>query len=158
MPPHLKVLLLLALPLALVGCDHATKQLAALHLRGHASIEVIPRVLELTYTENRDVGFGALRFVPARVRRPLILATGGALLLLLGLLWHHRRAGPPLEHVAFALLAAGGLGNVMERLLRGYVVDFVHVRGWPVFNMADVWLVMGGLLMAVATRRSLARR
>jgi signal peptidase II len=158
MRPLLKLLMLVTLPLALVGCDHATKQLATRHLRGHAHIEVIPRVLQLAYTENRDVGFSALRFVPPRVRKPLILVMGAGVLVLLGLLWHHRRAAPPLEHVAFALLAAGGLGNVLDRLLRGYVVDFVHVRGWPVFNMADVWLVTGGLLMAVATRRSLARR
>ena len=124
------------------------------HLRGQASVQVIPRVMRLTYTENRDVGFSALRFVPPRVRRPLILGLGASVLLLLGTLWYRRRAAPPLEHVAFALLAAGGLGNVLDRLLRGYVIDFVHVRGWPVFNMADVWLVMGGLLLLLITRRA----
>lgn len=154
MRPHLKLLLLFALPLVLVGCDHATKELATRHLRGHASVEIIPRVFQLTYTENRDVGFSALRFIPLRVRRPLILAVGAVVLLGLGLLWYHRRAAPPLEHVAFALITAGALGNILDRLFRGYVVDFAHLRGWPVFNMADAWLVLGALLMIVVTRRA----
>ena len=49
--------------------------------------------------------------------------------------------------VGLALVLAGALGNYADRLLRGYVVDFIHVTHWPVFNIADVLLTVGGALV-----------
>jgi signal peptidase II len=127
----------------LVGCDHATKHLAQTELRGHAPVNLITNVLELRYTENRDVGFSLLRRVPEPVRKPLIFGVGAIGLTFLGFLWWNRRRAAWPEQAAYAILMAGALGNLTDRLIRGYVVDFVYLHHWPVFNAADVFLVVG---------------
>lgn len=149
-------LLFLVFVLGLVGCDHATKWLAVSELRGQPSSAraLIPGLLDLRYTENRDVGFSLLRSVPEGVRKPLIFTGVGAGLLVLGALWWQRRSARWPEHVAYSLLLAGGLGNLSDRLLRGYVVDFVYLHYWPVFNMADVFLVIGAGLLLLLSRRA----
>ncbi len=53
--------------------------------------------------------------------------------------------------VGFALVFSGALGNIVDRAARGYVVDFIHVRGWPVFNVADIAVVVGMGLIALAS-------
>jgi signal peptidase II len=142
------LLLLTGLVTGLVGCDHATKHLAAARLAGRAAVTVVDGAVSLRYVENRDSAFGLLHRLTPDVRRPLLvaaslLATAG----ILALWWSRRRAGG-LAHLAFALVLAGGVGNLVDRALRGYVVDFVHVRYWPVFNVADAYLVVGlGLLL-----------
>lgn len=145
---------LLGLVLLLVGCDHGTKHLAAERLAGEAPLALIPGVLDLRYTENRDVAFSLLRQLGLDgVGRHLgLLAT--LMLLVLGALWlRERKRATQLEHVGYALAMAGALGNVLDRLVRGYVVDFVHLYHWPVFNVADVAIVAGLGCLLVASRR-----
>lgn len=146
-------LLFALLVVGLVGCDHATKHIAQTELRGQPPVTLLSNILDLRYTENRDIGFSLLRAVPERVRKPLIFAGGLAGLTLLGVFWARRRqrAGWA-EHAAYAALLGGALGNLTDRLARGYVVDFVHVRHWPVFNVADVCLVAGVGLLWIASR------
>jgi signal peptidase II len=139
---------LAALVGGLVGCDHATKRLAATELRGRPAVTVVDGAVSLTYVENRDSAFGLLRRLEPPTRRGLLVSASVlATALIVGLWWQRRRQGR-LVHLAFALTLAGALGNLADRALRGYVVDFVHVRFWPVFNVADAYLVVGlGLLL-----------
>jgi signal peptidase II len=60
---------------------------------------------------------------------------------------------PPLD-AGLALVMGGAVGNLVDRALRGHVVDFIHVSGWPVFNVADVAIVAGGLLVVLARGHS----
>ena len=149
---------LAALVLCLVGCDHATKYAATRELRGRPPVSLIAGVAELRYTENRDIAFSLLRAVPEPVRKPLIFLGGAVALGALGLLWRQRRGAGLVEHVGFAMILAGAVGNLSDRLLRGYVVDFVHVTHWPVFNAADAWLVIGIGLLFLGERLGKARR
>ncbi len=136
----------------LVGCDHATKFAAQSALRGHAPISVVPGLVDLTYTENRDVAFDALArlslYPPTLVVVGLALAAIGAVVF--G--WSRRASASWKEHAAFALIVAGALGNVVDRLAHGHVVDFIHVHWWPVFNVADVLVVAGVVLMVLVRR------
>lgn len=145
-------LLLALLVVGLVGCDHATKHIAQSELRGQPPVTLLANVLDLRYTENRDVGFSLLRKVPERVRKPLIFVGGSAGLVFLGVLWWRRRRAPWQEHAAYAVLTGGALGNLTDRFARGYVVDFVHLHHWPVFNVADICLVVGVGLAFLASR------
>jgi signal peptidase II len=140
--------------LALVGCDHVTKHVAKVDLQGHPPKPLVGSVLELRYTENTDVAFNLLRTVPEQTRAPLLLASGlfgcAALLVLLAL-----RPQRTAIQAALVLVAAGALGNTLDRVARGYVVDFIHVPHWPVFNVADICVTAGAvLLMAASLRRS----
>jgi signal peptidase II len=140
----------------LVGCDHATKRLAANELAGRPAVTIIDGAVSLRYVENRDSAFGLLHRLEPTTRRALLV---GASVLAAGLivaLWWQRRRGGWLIHLAFALVLAGAFGNLVDRALRGYVVDFVHVRFWPVFNAADAYLVVGIGLLLLLRRRGVA--
>ncbi len=154
MPRPRAIYLLVVAVMLLVGCDHATKHLAKRHLGAGPSIELVAGVLDLTYTENRDVAFNALRVIPEGVRRPLILIANLAVFALLGVFavrtqLLQRRA--LIGGAGLALALAGGLGNFTDRAIRGYVVDFIHLHHWPVFNVADVLIVAGLALLAWAS-------
>ena len=88
-----------------------------------------------------------------RVRFPLLLGLGAVALagLLLFLL---RRPHPPVVQAALTLVLGGALGNYSDRAVRGYVVDFIHAAHWPVFNVADIWVTLGGLALLLHTWRA----
>ncbi|MCK9462749.1 MAG: signal peptidase II [Proteobacteria bacterium] len=149
--------LLVAAVVALAGCDHATKYAAKAELEGAQPKPVIGDVVRLDYVENRDTGFGLLRWIEPEPRLPIILALQslGAIVLAVALL---RRRALDLYAAAFALVLAGALGNLTDRLLRGYVVDFIRVPYWPVFNLADIWITAGLGLLVLAYLGILPRR
>ena len=140
---------LCVLILGLVGCDHATKHVAQTELRDQPAVGVIDGVLDFRYTENRDSAFSALRAIPQDVRTPLLLALNGLTLPLVALLWFIRRRSPLGEQLAFALYLAGGIGNFTDRLFRGYVIDFIHLHHWPIFNVADISITVGAILLVI---------
>jgi len=141
------LLLVLVLAAALVGCDHATKELAEAGLRNQPAVVLVPGVLDLSYAANHDVGFGLLRFIPVELRRGLIIGVVSLLSLGLLVLLIRGRATSRWEHTAYALMLAGALGNLQDRIFRGYVVDFLHLHHWPMFNVADICVFCGAALL-----------
>ena len=155
MTPRVLRWLLFTTLLLTVGCDHATKHGAATSLRGGRVVELVPELLDLRYVENHDVAFSLLG--------RLGLEEGSGVIGLLALLtvgvmtltWFRRRAtATRTEHVGFALALAGGIGNVLDRFTRGFVVDFIHIHHWPVFNVADMAVAVGMGLVLLASWRS----
>jgi len=146
MGPVLRCLLLIGSLLSLVGCDHVTKAIAKSELQAQPAQSLIEPLLKLRYVENTDVAFNALRWVPLNVREPLLLATGAlAVLAVAALLFRARLTG--WARAGLVLVLAGAIGNYADRVARGYVVDFIHITHWPVFNVADVLIVVGGAML-----------
>jgi signal peptidase II len=137
------------LAVGVVGCDHATKYAAESRLEDAGPVAVVPGVLDLRYVENRDTAFSLFRLLGLPSPPALLAGLQLAGLTALGVFaWRRRRIARPLEQAAWALTAAGALGNLLDRVIRGYVVDFIHLHNWPVFNVADAALVAGvGLLI-----------
>ncbi len=101
--------------------------------------------LGLQYSENYGILFGIA--LPTAVIFALTLAilTGA-----LGIFWMERqkRVLSGAENLAFALIVAGGIGNLIDRVRFGFVVDFIHIGPYPNFNLADAWIVIGvGLIL-----------
>lgn len=147
----------LFLLVGLVGCDHVTKLAAKSELQDGAPRNVLSSVLRLQYVENRDMAFNLLRFVPEGPRRPLLTIVGaiGIAALAAAVI---RARGSRATRGAFLLILAGAIGNYADRLVRGYVVDFIRLPRWPVFNVADVLVVAGvGLLFWDHAKRSAAK-
>jgi signal peptidase II len=141
MPPLRRATPLLLLT-ALMACDHVTKYAAKAQLEGRPPRSLIHSMLELRYVENTDVAFNILRWVPERVRMPFLVVFG-ALAIGMLVLAVVRHRGSPGGRFALLMILAGALGNYADRLARGYVVDFIHVTRWPVFNAADIFVTVG---------------
>jgi signal peptidase II len=145
--------LLLLFTLALIGCDHVTKVAARSALDRRGPVALVPGLLDLRYTENRDTAFSLLHTLPFAGKAALLVALSLVGLLAVILAWWRRRRASTIEQAAYALLVAGALGNGLDRVLRGYVVDFIEIHRWPIFNVADVSIVAGALLLAMVTFR-----
>jgi signal peptidase II len=151
-----RILLIAAVALLTLGADQVAKQWARSSLKGKPAITVIEGYLDLEYHENPGSAFGLMRNLPGA--RYILIGIGVIALVLvwrmIGRVQHRRRTGD----VAFALVAGGALGNVIDRIYLGRVVDFIlmHIQRkatWPAYNVADIALVVGvGLLILVLGR------
>ena len=128
----------------LVGVDQLIKRWATAVLLPKTAMTLIPGVLELRYFLNDGMAFSML----AGKQKLLIAATS---LMLLGVLWMlFARKLTPLERVAWTLVLGGGIGNLIDRIATGVVVDYINVlfMNFAIFNFADICVCVGvGLLM-----------
>lgn len=149
-----RCLLLFATLLGLFGCDHGTKHLAKVHLEGNRGIELIPGVFDLKYTENTDTAFSLLGSLLGPTERHVLITALGSLglLLFVGFVASHWSQLAGWSRLGTVLVLGGGLGNLTDRMLHGYVIDFMHLHAWPVFNVADVALCVGALFVALFGR------
>jgi signal peptidase II len=139
---------------ALVGCDHGTKLAAKRALEDERPVRLVKGVLDLRYRENHDSAFSLLRHVDIG-DKPQLLA-GLSLIGLsavAGVWWWRQKQASSLEHVGYGLIIGGAIGNLLDRLARGFVVDFIHIHHWPVFNVADVLVALGGMTCVAALIR-----
>lgn len=132
----------------LVIADQLSKHAALTYLAPVGNIVIIQNIFSLTFVENRGAAFGILQ--GARwgflIATPLILA---AMVYYFIKLPYGRVYG--FVRAALVLVFAGAIGNYIDRLFRGYVVDFLHATfiDFPVFNLADIFVVTGTALLAV---------
>lgn len=139
----------LAVALGVLLLDLASKALASAWLV-EKPIVLIPGFFDLTLVHNPGAAFGLLADQPAWIRHTMLL--GFASLAMLFILQQLRESSERFTSVAFALVLGGAVGNVVDRLRLGWVVDFIHVHwhdlSWPVFNIADSAITIGvGLLL-----------
>ncbi len=154
-----RCLVLVASLLGLFGCDHGTKHLAKVHLEGRDSVELIPGVFGLNYTENTDTAFSLLGNLLSADVRHVVLTTLGCVGMLAFATFIARRWAElgAWQRGGAVLVLGGGLGNLTDRIVRGYVIDFLHLHSWPVFNVADVAVCVGvPLLLLFGRARSAA--
>ena len=125
----------------LLAADQLTKWLVVTHLSRGAFIRLAP-FLKIKHTYNTGIAFG-------------LWATGGKVLPALAaaciialLIWGSRYARhSALVGWALALVVGGALGNMLDRIRLGHVIDFIDLSFWPVFNVADACVVVGALLL-----------
>ncbi|MDO4167518.1 MAG: signal peptidase II [Eubacteriales bacterium] len=126
----------------LVILDQYTKYIAIHHLKDTTGVEIIPGIFRLEYLENRGAAFGI--FQGQQIL--LLLITVGILLLLAGLYYKTpvQRKYIPMQ-ITILCIAAGAVGNMIDRIGRQFVVDFFYfyVINFPVFNVADCYVVIG---------------
>lgn len=133
--------------------DQISKVLVIKLIDINHSIEVIKNFFYLTYTHNTGAAFSI--FTGQRIF--LILIAVIILIILFNYLRKNKVEGK-IEVLAFSLIIGGSLGNLIDRVIRGYVVDFFDVKifeyNFPVFNLADTFIVIGVfLLLIVLTRK-----
>jgi len=127
-----------ALAVAVVAADQITKSLVRHNVRIGSSDGIFPGV-QLVHVHNRGVAFGL--FVNGGVLL-VIVGVAAVSALLIFFATHSRR---PLVWLPTGLLLGGAAGNLIDRLDRGYVTDFIDLPLWPAFNLADMCITFGVL-------------
>lgn len=144
--------LLLGVAAAVVAADRWTKNWATVEFEGREPVNVIGEIVRFTYTRNSGVAFGLGAGLPFPYAVFSIVAVGVILYLFL-----RQKTHSPTRHWALALILGGALGNLVDRVQTGEVVDFILVgwRGWywPVFNVADSAVTIGVLLFGLTWAR-----
>lgn len=136
-----------------VALDQLTKYLAATYLAAVYTVPIIPHVFHLTYVENNGAAFGI--FGGRQIF--LIVLT---LIFVVLLFWFLLRLPKNRKYYdldfAVALIIAGAVGNLIDRIRLNYVIDFFDIRliGFAIFNVADVFVVCGCLLALIALLRN----
>jgi signal peptidase II len=127
-----------------VGLDQWSKHVASIHL-SDASFELIPGVFSLSLAHNTGIAFsfpleGSL----------LSGVTIALILLIIGYYWRHARRHPSLWiHAGYGLLLGGALANAYDRIFLGAVIDFLSLRHFAVFNVADMAISLGVLILLI---------
>ena len=114
-------------------------------------IELLPGYLELRYAENCGAAFGMLDDAPRWLRVGVFMTAGVLAVIALGAMFVRGSGGTQFA-AAVPLIVSGALGNMIDRVRLGYVVDFIHFHihdhfEWPTFNVADSTITIGVALL-----------
>jgi signal peptidase II len=129
---------------AVIAGDHWVKHMVVEQLAAGESRPVFDGWFSLTYLRNTGAAFSLFR----NHTSVLTVVTAAVLVLLLIYVIRHRH-GHPACLTALSLVIGGGIGNLIDRAARGYVVDMFDFHFFPVFNVADICVVAGCILLAV---------
>lgn len=130
----------------MVAADQLTKLWAICKLEPIGTYELLPGILHLTYVENTGAAFSILQGKTVfLIILPIIVC------LLIAYLLFSKRLKHPLEKWSLVLVLSGAVGNVIDRIFRGAVVDFFEIRlfKFAIFNVADIFVTVGAVLLFV---------
>ncbi len=139
------IYIVFGLSLLVAALDYLIKILVMNNLKPVGSLTVIPGLFSLTYVENRGAAFGML----SNARWVFILFT---ILVIIALIYVviKKRIESKLFNAAVILIIGGGIGNLIDRIFYGYVVDYLSVSFFPpVCNFADYCVTVGAALMVI---------
>ncbi len=130
----------------LIGLDQIAKYLVVEYLKPIGDLPVIGNFLRLTYVENKGAAFGILQ----DHRWVFILITVAATVLCIVLLFTYKRHNF-FSLASLTLIIAGGIGNLIDRISLGYVIDYINFTFFGyVFNLADACVTIGAVFLLVA--------
>ncbi|MCK5071624.1 MAG: lipoprotein signal peptidase [Desulfocapsa sp.] len=142
------------LVLVVIVLDQLTKIWVVNNFRLYETLEIIPGFFSFTYLTNKGAAFGFLASVDSAWRHYFFLILASVALVLIVITWFRIRKDHRFYGPALALIAGGAIGNVIDRLRLGAVVDFfdfyVAGRHWPAFNIADSAITVGVALFLLA--------
>ena len=137
--------------LALLSIDQLTKALVARSILFQSSKSIIPGFFNLTHIRNRGAIFGFFSHSESRI---LFIFLTLVSLVALGLVIYYFFKTPSSQRymkISLSVILAGALGNLIDRIIRGYVIDFLdfHIKNWhwPSFNVADACITIGAFLL-----------
>lgn len=140
--------MIIILSIIFIIIDQLSKIIIVNNLTNNKSIEVIKSFFYLTYTNNKGAAFSILTG-----RRILLILVA---VIVIGVLIYYARKNKiegKVNKIALSLVIGGSIGNLIDRILRGAVVDFIDVKifgyNFPIFNLADTFIVIGVFLLII---------
>ena len=130
--------------IAAVALDQLIKYAVVKSMALYQTIPVLEDIFHITYIHNTGAAFSMMEGMRVfLILLPLIMIACAVIYMFI-----KRKTGHPLMMTSVALIAGGGIGNLIDRALLGYVVDYLDFRVFPIFNLADICVCTGcGLLI-----------
>lgn len=132
----------LIISIFILAADMLTKYLVQQTMKPYESIPVLKNVFHITYVQNTGAAFSILR---GKTLFFTIVSCAVILAILFILMKYPIKS--KIFKIVMAIILGGAVGNLIDRLRYGYVVDFLDLRIWPVFNIADCAIVVGVLVL-----------
>lgn len=134
--------------IVLILLDQYTKHLAVIYLKDKPAFNIINGILELNYLENKGAAFGMLQN-----QKPFFIFVAFVILGAIGYVLYKmpddKKYG--ILHVLLSLIAAGAIGNMIDRIRLDYVVDFIYfvLINFPIFNVADIYVSLSTVALVI---------
>lgn len=136
----------------ILSLDQLTKLLVTKNLLLNQSVPIIKGVFHITLIHNRGAAFGILK-------NQILLFVFTSIFAIILIYFNLKNNRYKKSYSIFlSLILAGALGNLIDRLFFGFVIDFLDFRIWPVFNIADSAITIGAILLAWSMLRSTDNR
>ena len=141
-------MLYIVLTVLMIALDQAVKYWAFTSLQAQQTIPLIENVFHLTYIENRGAAFSMFAKFDSRW---IFVALAAVITLAICYALSKKLMQTALGSWSLVLIAAGAVGNAVDRVARGFVVDMFDFRliHFPVFNVADIFICVGGVLFVI---------
>ena len=150
-PVKQRITTLVLIAVVIVLLDQVSKYLVVHYLT--RQVVIIPGFLDLVSVYNRGVAFGMFNSGQCIFRTTLLTVLSVAVFLILFIVYLFSKDMTRLSMVALSMIMGGAVGNVIDRIRLGYVVDFIDVfvknTHWPAFNVADSAITVGAVLLAI---------
>lgn len=137
------IIIFFIISVVIVFLDQISKFLVEKNLY-KKSIPIIEDIFHFTYLENRGGAWGIFQDINwiFIILVPLFIAV---------ICWYvFKMSKGKIEYIAGSFVVGGAIGNYIDRVIRGYVVDFLDFRVWPIFNVADIAIVIGCIFMIIS--------
>lgn len=135
----------IAIGLLLAVLDQVIKYFVSADLKPMGSVTIIDNILNFTYVENRGVAFGMFSGM-----RWVFIALTALLICAIIIYMFKRKPQSKLFYVCVALIIGGGIGNLIDRIFYGYVIDYISLSFFsPVCNFADYCITIGTALLVI---------
>jgi signal peptidase II len=139
--------------LLLILLDQFSKYFIKTHFFFFTKITVIKGFINIVYVKNKGVAFGFLSEVAKNIREPFLLWIPAITCLVLLIYVTVNKKLSQLEVFGFIFIIGGALGNLIDRILYGFVIDFIDCYigklHWPAFNLADSFITIGIILIFI---------
>lgn len=146
-------LILVAIAFVAITLDQVSKLLVVGYLEPGRSLTIIPHVLWITHLTNPGAAFGILKGSSQIVFLSALLLV----IVTLALFYRSKFRKSYWSFAGMGMIVGGAIGNLSDRVIRGNVIDFVDLGWWPVFNLADMFIVAGVIMLVVSTFIDLRR-
>ena len=137
------------LSIVIIILDQVTKAWVVSSIGLTESIKIIPGILDFVYVKNTGAAFSIL----AQREYGIIILSAVSIIFCAAVIWYILKKKPTskLLLLSLSLMVGGAAGNVLDRIARGFVVDFIEVQfiNFPVFNVADIAITVGAVLIII---------
>lgn len=129
----------------IAAVDQALKYLVVIYVKPVGTVTAVPYLLDLVYAENRGVAFGLFQDA-----RWFFIIVTAAVIVLFGVLLVRYRDRSRMFCIACSLIVGGGIGNLIDRIFRGFVIDYLQLSFFPpVCNFADYCITAGTVVLVI---------